>query len=103
MLFLLCYVYPWARTIHVIVDNYKIHDSRQTRQVLQQLRGKIRLHFLPPYSPDENPIERVWKDFHDNVTRNHRYKAMHWLMRGAHRYLARRNQRIADKPEPEVA
>ena len=29
------------------------------------------LHFLPPYCPDHNRIERLWKDLHDNVTRNH--------------------------------
>ena len=30
------------------------------------------MHFLPPYSPQFNPIERVWLDLHANVTRNHR-------------------------------
>jgi transposase len=33
------------------------------------------LHFLPPYCPDDNRIERLWKDLHDNVTRNHKVSA----------------------------
>ncbi len=87
----LCRQYRRARVIHLVVDNWKVHDSRQTRQVLAELGGRVRLHFLPPYSPDDNPIERVWKDFHDNVTRNHRYRRMGWLMQAAEGYLQLRN------------
>ena len=36
---------------------------------MQALGGKIVLHYLPPYSPDFNPIERVWWDLHAAVTR----------------------------------
>ena len=34
------------------------------------------LHFLPPYSPEHNVIERLWKQMHDHVTRNHRHPTM---------------------------
>ncbi len=61
-----------ATRIHLILDNYIIHKSRFTQRVLRNLSRKIRLHFLPPYCPDHNPIERVWLDMHTNVTRNHR-------------------------------
>ena len=40
--------------------------------VKNELTGKVVLHFLPPYCPDDNRIERVWLDLHANVTRNHR-------------------------------
>ena len=36
------------------------------------LAGRIRLHFLPPYCPDENRIELLWLQLHSNVARNHR-------------------------------
>ena len=90
--------YPRARAIHLILDNYRIHYSRQTAKVLESLGGRIRLHFLPPYSPDENRIERLWKDFHDNVTSNHRYKKMHWLMRSVEGYLIGRNWDASERP-----
>jgi transposase len=61
-----------ARRIHLILDNYIIHKSAFTDRVLRSLNGKIKLHFLPPYCPDDNPIERVWRDMHAAVTRNHR-------------------------------
>jgi transposase len=38
------------------------------------------LHFLPPYCPDHNRIERVWLDLHANVTRNHRCKTLPALL-----------------------
>lgn len=90
----LCEEYPDAKVIYVLLDNYKIHSSKQTMSVLTQLGGRVHLRFLPPYSPDENPIERFWKDLHDNVTRNHQYKRMPWLMRSAIRYLQTYNLQL---------
>jgi len=70
--------YRRARRIHVVLDNYVIHKSQATHKVLAAL-PKIKLHFLPPYSPEHNPIERLWKQMHDNVTRNHRHLTMQSL------------------------
>jgi hypothetical protein len=56
-------------------------------------RGYEKLHFLPQYCPDHNRIERLWKDPHDNVTRNHRFAGMEELMTEARLYLNARNQR----------
>jgi transposase len=85
--------YPDAGRIHVILDNYGIHDSLQVRLALKSADAeKLTLHFLPPYCPDHNRIERIWKDLHDNVTRNHRCATMVELMAEVRAYLARRNQ-----------
>ena len=72
---------PSAKRIHIILDNYGIHDSLQVRLALKsEAARKLKLHFLPPYCPDHNRIERIWKDLHDNVTRNHRCTTMEELM-----------------------
>ena len=64
--------YPTPRRIHVILDNCGIHDSQATQEALATPDlQQVTLHFLPPYSPLHNPIERLWRDLHDNVTRNH--------------------------------
>jgi transposase len=76
LLWRLAQVHRNAKCIHLIVDNYTIHSSQFTRRVLQYLGGKIRLHFLPPYCPDDNRIERVWRDLHACVTRNHRCRSL---------------------------
>ena len=49
------------REIHVILDNAAAHKSRK---LIEYLEGTgIRIHYLPPYSPNLNPIERLWKIF----------------------------------------
>jgi len=85
--------YAKAKKIHIILDNYGIHDSQQVRLALKsEAAQKLNLHFLPPYCPDHNRIERFWKDLHDNVTRNHRCATMEELMAEVRCYLADRNR-----------
>ena len=78
--------------INIILDNYRIHTSKITQQALAQFKGKIVLHFLPPYCPDENKIERLWQDLHANVTRNHRCENIEELMKNVRHWLRRRSQ-----------
>lgn len=85
--------YPKAKKIHVILDNYSIHSTDQVKLSLATAAGRrIQLHFLPPYCPDDNKIERTWQDLHANVTRNHKSPDMPTLMKNVRRYLRRRNQ-----------
>ena len=79
--------YRRSRVIHLIVDNYIIHKSRETLRALEAMDGRIRLHFLPPYSPEHNRIERLWKQLHDNVTRNHMHTTMTSLWHDVVRFL----------------
>jgi putative transposase len=61
--------------IHVICDNARFHTvqgSKLVREYLEKWGHRIVLHYLPNYSPDANPIERVWWRMHERVTRNHR-------------------------------
>lgn len=85
--------HPDARQIHLVLDNFKIHDSQATRSAVKQFEGRIVLHFLPPYCPQHNRIERVWLDVHANVTRNHCCETMEQLMNEVISYLRRRNRR----------
>jgi transposase len=87
--------YKRARVIHVVLDNYRIHDSRLTQAALRGLGGRIRLHFLPPYCPNDNRIERVWEDLHANVTRNHTCPDIEQLMQAVRDYLRDYNYRRA--------
>lgn len=86
--------YPRAKRLHVVLDNYRIHSSEIVQAALHgYLAGKFELHFLPPYCPDDNRIERVWQDLHANVTRNHRCGTMTKLMIEVRYYLHKRNRR----------
>lgn len=79
--------YRRARRLHLVLDNYSIHKAQVVQRCLSQLGGRIVLHFLPPYSPDDNPIERLWKQMHDHVTRNHRHRTIEALSDDVHRFL----------------
>jgi transposase len=94
MLWQLLNDYPDAKCIHVVLDNYKIHSSNRARLALAMVGSRIKLHFLPPYCPDHNKIERVWKDLHDNVTRNHTCRSMPELMKEVYAYLRKRRRTL---------
>jgi len=84
--------YPHHRIIHVILDNYGIHTSRRTQTWLSERGHRIRLHFLPPYCPDDNPIERAaWRELHQNVTYNHQCRTIEQLLAEAEAFLRRLN------------
>ena len=86
--------YADKAVIHVICDNYTIHTSRQTTTWLAEHGQKFRLHFLPPYSPDDNRIERlVWRELHANVTVNHRCRTIEELIDEVVHYLITHNRR----------
>lgn len=60
--------YPIAPSIHIILDQSGYHRSLLVRE--EALKRNIVLHFLPPYSPNLNPIERLWKVMNENVRNN---------------------------------
>lgn len=50
-----------ARRVVVITDNAKYHHARLHGDWRQEATERFALDFLPPYSPELNPTERVWK------------------------------------------
>jgi transposase len=59
-----------TRRVVVISDNAKYHHGRLHKEWRAQVSGTFDLEFLPPYSPDMNPIERVWKLTRRQATHN---------------------------------
>jgi transposase len=82
--------YRCHRVIHVICDNAAFHTPARCRKVkayLERWGHRIRIHFLPTYSPDTNPIERVWWHLHEEITRNHRCRSIEELLDLVHEWL----------------
>ena len=72
------------RVVHVICDNARFHTiagSRVVRQYMNEHGDRIVLHYLPAYSPQDNPIERVWWHLHEQVTRNHQCQSIEELLK----------------------
>lgn len=63
--------YPDKRKIHVFCDNARYYKNKDVKKYLETSR--IELHFLPPYSPNLNPIERLWRWMKEKVVYNTYY------------------------------
>ncbi len=55
------------KRVFLIVDGHPTHRSRAVKEYVESLKGKLRLIFLPPYSPELNPDELVWNELKNNV------------------------------------
>lgn len=64
--------YPVKQKVHIILDGAGYHRSELVKDWAYVMN--IELHYLPPYSPNLNPIERLWKVMNEEV-RNNRYFA----------------------------
>ena len=53
-------------------DNAKYYHNRSVQEYLKN--SKIKMHFLPPYSPNLNPIERLWKFLNEHTLYNKYYE-----------------------------
>ena len=60
--------YPNASKIHIILDQSGYHRSLLVQE--EAVKRNIILHYLPPYSPNLNPIERLWKVMNEHVRNN---------------------------------
>jgi transposase len=54
------------RPVFLIVDGHPTHRAVKVKKFVASTEGKLRLFFLPPYSPELNPDESVW-----NYVKNH--------------------------------
>ncbi len=64
--------YPTKRKIHMFFDNAKYYKNKAVKSYLKS--SKIQAHFLPPYSPNLNPIERLWKWMKERTLYNTYYQ-----------------------------
>lgn len=95
----LCELYPHVKRIHLILDNYITHSSKKVLKAIEKdFEGRIVLHFLPPYSPEHNRIEHLWKELHANITRNHRCRTIDALMKNVESFLKRASPFPGSKP-----
>ncbi|AWK13578.1 IS630 family transposase [Candidatus Fukatsuia symbiotica] len=63
--------YPITTTAHVILEGAGYHRSQLVQDAALTLN--IQLHYLPPYSPNLNPIERLWKVMNEQTRKNRYY------------------------------
>ena len=64
----------------IVLDNARYHHARLLTPWLEEHQSLIRLDFLPPYSPELNPIERVWKLTRTMCTHNRYFQHLNDLI-----------------------
>jgi len=52
--------------LFLVVDGHPAHKANRVKNFIQSLKGRLELHFLPPYAPDLNPDEFVWSYMKNN-------------------------------------
>ena len=65
-----------GKKVYMILDNVKFHHAKRLKPILERYSHRIELIFLPPYSPDLNPVERVWWLMRKELTHNRWVKSM---------------------------
>jgi transposase len=58
------------RKVVMVLDNVPYHHAKRLKPILERYKHRIELFYLPPYSPDLNPIERVWWYMRKKITHN---------------------------------
>ena len=61
--------YPTGNIV-MILDNVRIHHAKLFEPFLKEMEGRLKLLFLPPYSPELNVVERLWKWLKSDVINN---------------------------------
>ena len=65
-----------GRRVLVLADNARYHHARLHRPWRERATERFALEFLPAYSPELNPIERVWKLTRRQATHNRHFPAL---------------------------
>jgi putative transposase len=65
-----------GKKIYLVLDNVRFHHAKRLKPLLERYKDRIEPVFLPPYSPDLNPIERVWWLMRKRITHNRWVKSM---------------------------
>lgn len=63
------WVYRHAPKIIIFLDNVRYHHAKLLTEFLKK-HENLELYYLPPYSPDLNPVERAWWLMRKSITHN---------------------------------
>lgn len=64
------------KKVIMVVDNVKYHHAKRLKPILERYKHRIEIVYLPAYSPDLNPIERIWWYMRKKITHNRYLESM---------------------------
>lgn len=83
------------RRIVLFVDNDKAHQAQSVQRLLAKYPARIHLEWLPPYSPELNPQEDIWRHLRRRVTHNYYFAHLDPLLRAVIHF----HQELLDCPD----
>lgn len=83
--------YPTGKII-LVLDNARIHHAKLIQPFLEEHKERLELPFLPPYSPNLNPIEGLWKWLKTSVVYNVFYESVQDIRKNVQAFIAEINQ-----------
>lgn len=87
--------YPnYHQKIHLILDGAGYNKTQLVKDWAEVCN--IELHYLPPYSPNLNPIERIWKVMNEQVRNNRYFANKHDFREGIFTFFTTTLPNIAD-------
>ena len=85
-------LYRRAGKIYLVIDNARSHHAKLLQPFLKAVAWKLELIFLPPYSPDFNPIEDFWKLLREKITHNTFFERFDDMVGALRAYLGKCKQ-----------
>lgn len=76
-----------TQPIFLIVDGHPSHKAKLVAEYIESLGGKLRLYFLPGYSPELNPDELVWNSLKNQALGRRAHSDQAGLKRAAISHL----------------
>lgn len=77
---------PNGKTV-IILDNARIHHAKLLQPFLEENEGRLQMMYLPPYSPELNLIEGLWKWLKEKVIYNVFYKTVPEIRKNVNDFL----------------
>ena len=94
--FLLSVLAATDQPIILIQDGARYHTAKETQAFVVQQAARLRVHQLPAYSPDYNPIEHLWRNVKREKTHNRYFPTFETLMAAVERGLSYFQQHAAE-------
>lgn len=64
------------KKILMVLDNARYHHAKMNKEFIKEIKSRMELIYLPPYSPELNPIEFLWKKTRRAVTHNRYFESL---------------------------